>query len=63
MHLTSRDEVNVMSDEFTCRVRPLVTCATSWWEVIRLILMLHVVYPPFDLIQKISEVADEVEGL
>lgn len=49
-----------MLDEFTGCVRALVTCAALWSWIIRLMLMPHVGYPQFHLIQKISEVAAEV---
>lgn len=60
IQLTLCDRVNVMLDEFTGCVRALVTCAALWSWIIRLMLMLHVGYPQFHLIQKISEVAAEV---
>lgn len=63
IHLTLCDKVNVMLDEFTGHVRALVTCATLWSQIIRLMLMLHVGDPQFYLIGKISKVAAEVEVL
>lgn len=63
IHLTLCDKVNVMLDEFTGHVRALVTCATLWSQIIRLMLMLHVGDPQFYLIGKFSKVAAEVEVL